>query len=485
MSKTEPVTISMALGLSADVIAKVGAIDVSLNCDTSLFIDPLLLEESSNTQFRDCAVAAYAARFEQLIDLLAASRAVDDLPWRSAQRKLRFHEVPYTHLGYSEGVSGSGFGKHLTDALLANAKTVVDLGVHNENLFLALALFEEGVGADRISDMTTNIIVPCLAGFTLGICDHLGLERCDYKIAGATYQLPPNPLNRDEPILFVPRDIVRDLPVAADWRAVGQAAQETQDLRDRVGQQIGEIWRAKTKQDKAAIRDSVLHSRQAFETLLELLRRAADAPYDLDTDHRGEIYPADLRREIARTVPLDLSKYSRRKLSASEVDAIALAIIAKFKALVEDNGLWKECWNEARTVPRLEKAMQRLFFAVASAYCEANDLDISPESDAGCGPVDFKMSDGASAITVVEIKRSLNSKLLAGYVKQLETYKIAEGTTRGHYVVIDVGGLTPDKTGALSKARSDLLARDGSAAEIHYIDATPQKSASKKGLDDD
>src|SRR6202008_2938636 len=89
--------------------------------------------------------------------------------------------------------------------------------------------------------------------------------------------------------------------------------------------------------------------------------------------------------------------------------------------------------------PRPEKAAQRLFFAVAHAYCKANDIDLTPEADTGNGPVDFKMSSGFTGRVLVEIKLSTNPKVVAGYAKQLETYKEAEETTRGFYVMIDVG----------------------------------------------
>lgn len=480
MSKSEPITLSMALGIHASAIAAVGAIDVSLNCDTNLFIDPLLLDEATDRNLRDCATAAYRERFEQLIGLLAASKKVEDVAWRAARRQLSFHEIPYTHLGYSSGTSGSGFCVHLSNNLLGTAKEVVEFGVTDPDLFLALALLEDGVGADRISDMTTNIILPCLAQFSLQICDHLGLPRKVFTINGERYQLMPNPLKESEPILFVPKDIVRDLPIASDWDSVGSAAQQTQTIRDNVNVQIGEIWRAKTKKDKEAIRTNALRGKASFETLIELLRMAAGEPYDLSGDHRGEIYPADLRRAIANSAPLDLSRFSKRALTAEEANAVVVEIINKYKSLIENNGLWKELWNDAKTVPRLEKAMQRLFFAVASAYCEANNLDLSPEADAGCGPVDFKMSSGASAKVVVELKRSRNPKLVDGYTKQLETYKVAEGSYFGHYVVIDIGSLTSLKVSALTKAKNDALGLHGRASEITYIDGSVQESASKR-----
>jgi hypothetical protein len=65
--------------------------------------------------------------------------------------------------------------------------------------------------------------------------------------------------------------------------------------------------------------------------------------------------------------------------------------------------------------PRPEKAAQRLFFAIAYAYCKANNLDVTPEADTGNGPVDFKVSLGFTGRVLVEIKLSTNTKLVRGY----------------------------------------------------------------------
>src|SRR5690606_6224979 len=98
------------------------------------------------------------------------------------------------------------------------------------------------------------------------------------------------------------------------------------------------------------------------------------------------------------------------------------------------------------------------------------DLDISPESDGGAGPVDFKVSKGASSKALLELKRSTNPKLVDGYTKQLDAYRASEGTTRAHYIVIDVGGLTPAKMKGLSDARSTVIKAGLEPSEFVIID---------------
>jgi len=71
---------SMAFGIEATRILSAGAIDVSLNCDTNLFIDPLLLPDSSDRDFAACAGDVYKQRFERL------SSCWDNRPRRATMR---------------------------------------------------------------------------------------------------------------------------------------------------------------------------------------------------------------------------------------------------------------------------------------------------------------------------------------------------------------------------------------------------------------
>ena len=61
--------------------------------------------------------------------------------------------------------------------------------------------------------------------------------------------------------------------------------------------------------------------------------------------------------------------------------------------LIENNQLSKLLYNSDGTRKR-ESAAQLVFFGIASSYCAANDLDITPEANSGRGPVDFKFSKG-------------------------------------------------------------------------------------------
>ncbi|HET6906594.1 MAG TPA: hypothetical protein VFH52_06575, partial [Rhodanobacteraceae bacterium] len=88
--RTEPITFSMALKLKANKVVQAGAIDVALNCDTNLFIDPCLLADSKDKEFARCARAAYEKRFSTIVELLSQSHSEGDFAWRSAERLFVF-----------------------------------------------------------------------------------------------------------------------------------------------------------------------------------------------------------------------------------------------------------------------------------------------------------------------------------------------------------------------------------------------------------
>lgn len=480
MSK-EPVTFSMAFAIEGDNVTRAGAIDITLNCDTNLFIDPLLLAECADHEFGACANEAYVRRFETIVELLSESTEKNDFAWRNAERLFVFPEVRYTHLGYSGGVGGSGSGAKIRGSLMENSREAIRIGIRNPNLFLVLSLFEEGVGADRISDMVTQIVQPCLCRFTTRVANELGIPCEAFRLRDSEFRLPRNPLSTErEPIILVPNDIVRDLPMASDWDSVVAAARETDELRERVSQQVGEIWAAKTKRGKERVRTTILRRREAFQEFLDLFERAVGEPYNIREDHLGEIYPADLRRQIAAQVPLDLTRFARRTLTADEVAEVVSLIIQHFRTLIEQNGLWELLYDDDRIRPRREKAAQRLFFAVAAAYCSANNLDLSPEADAGCGPVDFKVSQGAESKIIVELKKSTNNKVVEAFDSQVGAYVGAERPYASHYVVLDVGRLTTQKRERLNRLRADALRLNGIAPHLWYVDAMPQKSASHR-----
>lgn len=472
----DPITFSEAFKVPKALLRKLGVLNPTLNIDTKLFIDPLLLGVSKHPEMQ-AARKRIDAHFDTVIRLLEVSRSTGDVPWRNAAKMLAFPEVKGTCLGYSAAsTGGSGFGSALTAQLIDTAKQIVDIGVRDPDLFMAMALFEEGVGADRISDMTTNIALPDLLDFNERVLPQLKVAVEAFEFGDRKAMLARNPVAGGGHLLLVPRDVLRHLPIAKDWSDISSAASKNAALRGNLNRAVANLWATRTKKNKAELRSSLLGNKKAFESLLQVLKEMPKEPYDLDADPQGLVAWTEFVRMAVAAAPLDLTTYKGHALSIDEVRGVVSKIVGQFKTLIENKGIWKELWSEGK--PRPEKSAQRLFFAIADSYCKAYDLDLTPEADAGNGPVDFKVSLGHSKRVLVEIKLSSNPKVVRGYERQLERYRLGEDTEHATYLVIDLGELG-DREKQLLKCRNAMVAAGKRPSEIIVVDGSPRKSASK------
>jgi hypothetical protein len=454
-----------------------GVFDPTLAVDTRLFIDPFLFEKSKHSEISTGAVNEYRKHFETVIRFLSLTKKPEDIGWRTARRLLEFHEVRGTCLGYGiNSIGGSGFGSQLTERVLRVGKEIVDLGIQDPDLFAAMALFEEKIGADRVSDMTTNVVRQSLVTFNRRILKGLKLRGEIFDMFGVNARFVVNPFQSTRtPVILVPADILRKLPIARDWDEVADAAYKNDRIRQRVNDHISHIWAKKAKRDKARLRAQALANQVAFQTLLDAMHDVPLRAYDPISDPEGLLIWASKAKEYVGRFPLPLSQ--KKISSVVDLHKMVVKIVAQFRQLVEHNGLNRELYKDDGA-PRHESTAQRLFFAIAYSYCEANNLDISPEVDSGNGQVDFKLSKGFNRRVLVEVKLSSNPKVVPGYKKQLEAYKRAEQTMRAIYLVIDVGGMGK-KEKLLAMERNEARARREPLSDLEFIDGIVKPSASK------
>lgn len=477
MSKVKNIdTVSSYFKIPPSTLEQLDVVDVLLESDTLLFIDPMLLPESKHTEMKIDADKKYIETFTNIIKLIKASRVQNDtdVAWKTAKKLFSFSEIGWTCLGYGSSAKGSGFGPHLVNTTMNTAYQIINMNIDDPDLFMVMSLFEEGIGADRISDMTTNIIFDSLVKFTNRVNEELQIPTKEFTFKSNKYTTPHNPLTK-KPLILVPRDIVRDLPISTDWGGAVSTMKENTDLRDRINTNIGKLLASMTQKEKAEAKRRALEKREYFEDLLELIKEIEKAPYDFKADKNGELFWLRLASTIDKKYPFNLSKFNK-KLTLDEVELLVDEILAQFKDLIENKGLWKEMWADDKK-PRKEKAAQRLLFAVAHSYCKANNLDISPEADSGNGPVDFKVSQGFEQKVLVEVKLSSNGKLLHGYEKQLEIYKSGDDTDRAFFVIVDIGYIG-EKYQKVQQARIAAVNEGMRASKIIHIDAQQKESAS-------
>lgn len=479
---SSPQFFSAKFNIDPNALDALGVFDPALNMDTPLFIDPILLEHSKHKEISEGAYKSFISHFAMVIKLLKRSKTPQDIEWKNAYYLLNFPEIKYTCLGYGgKGISGSGFGEVLRGRILATAKKIIDIGVEDPQLFTALALFEPDVGADRISDMATNVIIDDLYLFTQAIAKRLQIstERYMLRSGRGWVELPRNISNaKNVPVILVPLDILRKLPISKDWSEAMEAASENSELRFRVNKHIGNIWEAQTQKEKkvvkSEVKNRVLTNKDAFEALLDMIRNVEPKCYNFAADSEGELFWRRHLDVIAVKEPLKIS--TNPPLDIEKTYRVVSAIVSQYKFLIEERRLGSELYFKGK--PRSEKAAQKLFYAIAYSYCKANNIDLTPEADTDNGPVDFKCSSGFNGRVIVELKLSTNNKIMAGYTRQLKKYMVAEETARGIYVVIDVGRIG-EKIKKLYEIKNGLVANGILAPEIVAVDGILKASASK------
>src|SRR5579864_3580213 len=207
-------TISRAFNLNK-VQSELDFVDVPLQTDTRLFIDPFALSQRVDRWSIE-AHATVVAFFQAIIDLIRGDHDQEAL-------ELLFHlrEPNETRLGFSRRrPKGAGVGHMQAEQLFAalTNSTAVRTGfIHS---LQECELMVDGIGRDKISDLTTNIIRRHLVLYTQDQCLLHG-------IAMDQVPLPPwfdpqqtrwvdeynnLPVHHGKPILMVPKAIVRLFP---------------------------------------------------------------------------------------------------------------------------------------------------------------------------------------------------------------------------------------------------------------------------------
>lgn len=465
-----PLLFSKYFGVDDKELANAGLIDPFLNVDTQLFIDPVLLEKSANTKISGDAYKNFCSHFSNYVRLLAISKAEGDAAWRGARRLLDLTEPAQTGLGYGgSSRSGSSRPEEIREIMMRTAKEIIDLGSNDPEMVSLMGFFEDNVGPDTISDFTTRVIIESLAEITNQFCISHGIPTSKSDLASGCAL----PTFKGASVLLVPKDIVRDLPIANDWSDIEAAALQNQAIRDRVNQYLAGIAQPTVADRKAALRYAALASSAEFEHFLSSVKEHSDN-YDPNVDALAyykirEILRSDLA-SFKQAIVADIHK------GPEELKALVHATIDHFKHHVEKGNLWEELWVGDK--PKKERAAQLIYFAIADCFCRANNVDVSPEANMGGGPIDFKFSDGYNARVLVEMKRS-SGTVKHGYENQLEIYRDASRTNFGIFVVMDVGGLG-GKLMEIQAIRKRRIDAGEQASEIIVIDASKKVSASKR-----
>lgn len=187
-------------------------VDISLNTDNRLFVDPFALSQKPDHWSQD-AHHTLISFFQSIIDSIREGN--ED---RAKELLGHLREPNETRLGYSRRRSqGAGIGdmqaEDLFDALRESSAVQTGFITSLEESELMI----EGISHDKISDLTTNIIRRELAAYTLEQCQlhniatqEVAMPACfNTDLMDWEERYLPLPIHRNRPVLLVPKSIVR------------------------------------------------------------------------------------------------------------------------------------------------------------------------------------------------------------------------------------------------------------------------------------
>lgn len=170
-------------------------------------------------------------------------------------------------------------------------------------------MFEEGVGADKISDMTVNILFDNFARFSYRVSKELKAPLKKFTIKEREYDLPFDPITGNE-IILVPKSLLNNLPIATDWNDIDRVCRYNNSLRNKVNKIIGKSWKSATRVNKRELKRLLLEEPELLKDLITQYKSKARSSYDFQNDPLGELIWAELSEKAPEKYPLDLKSFN-------------------------------------------------------------------------------------------------------------------------------------------------------------------------------
>ena len=172
-----PILFSVYFDIDPVAFDKAGLLDPYINTDTPLFIDPLLIDKSSNSLLATTGIQQFREHFEKLVKLLTIVDEEGDPAWLAAERQLSLSEPAENGLGYSKKArDGTSRPREVRLQLLRTTRKIIALGSKDPEMLSLMGFLEPGVGSDTISDFTTKAMTGALAQITHEFCKAQGVD---------------------------------------------------------------------------------------------------------------------------------------------------------------------------------------------------------------------------------------------------------------------------------------------------------------------
>jgi hypothetical protein len=456
--------------------------DPFLTRDTALFIDPYLLQFSKAPEMK--AARLEMMSFFQIVFEKIAETRTKEAPGKLMLDALRFPEVREICLGHTKiGTRGAGISKHFGTVFYETFSEYLAIGLDSDDMkhVEVLGLFSEGIGPDRISDITANVIKQHLIKYTQRICKEKGIsvqtvrvERSKFDKKTFSWQpvsveLPVNP-ETGRAIILCPFDILRKIPSidVGGFAEFLSDAGEVELIKERLGIDV------LTNLNKRTLRD-IIKSNPAFvKSFISKIKKYADAaPYDYERDPQL-LYRLYNYQKLLSEVPIMQMSFVR---DDADFSVFVRNVCEYFKEFMENTNVVDLLWVGDK--PRSEGYAQKLFFMCAKSFAKANDAAITYESGTGRGPVDFQFSTGYRNRHHVEIKLMSNGPFVKNPALQLAIYLKADGVKRGTILVVAYNDKEIEKFSEIVQKTANYAGQNNYVLDVITVDCRKKLSASK------
>jgi hypothetical protein len=409
--------------------------DPDLTVDTKLFLDPFLLLKAGAAWHK--AHDELVQHFQHCYRLVAKATGKTSLSAKAAHRLLTFPEPFEFGLGYAvSSTHGAGGGTTQARTIADGIAVAVAAGLDEPEHIEEIGILNEGFGADRISDAALNVLKRRFIKYTQTVARRHGITMDQHRVRNAwvdlnaarwsadVVPLPTNPAT-GEPILLVPRTLLRELPTlnAEDWFQ----SDVNDEVRTYLNVEVGQTIR---KSEIIAL------ARKNPEQVREWARRQTSRSdlvgYDFNDDPLGVVNYDSAAVAFAQSNPLQAANHPKTQAELSDLIG---KVLNNFKSFVEDGGGWKLLWNSDGT-EKHEDAAQLLFMGTAREYLRVFGVEADREVELGRGPVDFKVSAGNNIRLLIEVKKDHSGTFWNGLHDQLPSYLASDDTTEGWFVAI-------------------------------------------------
>lgn len=442
--------------------------DAIIGIDNPYFFDPAFLPYTEVKEFEN-AHEELLEHFKGVIALIKSGRPAY---FEKAVQLLIQPDLKGASTGYGQKDDGAGVGPKLARILATNAKELIESGSDDPILFELIGMFTPEFGPDRLGDLINGILKKNIYRFTERIAQETGIKG-DFKIVldKEVFLLPKHPLSDKKPLLFFPESVLSPLPIALSWSDVYAAANFNSEVRKNFNTFLQPLFKESSRPTKDEIKEYIFDkdTRNRAEALLAVYKAVEPPKYDFVKDPAGSYRWYEDAKAIFEAIQKPEIKAAQ---TLQELIEAVDQMINYFRRGIE-NHMWKYSYEQDGT-PKNEPYFQSLFLLIAEPLCAEKNIDISPESNKGRGPVDFKLSRGSEKVTV-EMKLTSNPNLLKGFKIQLPIYAAAEESQYSFFLVIkntEISKQLEEVEILLKEEKSDIIT-------LRVVNALPKASASK------